>query len=102
MVKSKKKVSKVLKKEVHLPIKLPDNKVGKHLGKARRLPLPWPLRPIGRYLNDSRKELKKVTWPSRKEAWKLTFAVVMFTMVLMIIIVIADFGLSRLVERILL
>lgn len=79
--------------------KLPDNKFGRVL---RVVLVPWPLRPIGRYLNGSRKELKQVKWPSRKDTWKLTFAVVVFTTFFVIITAAADFGLSKLVERILL
>lgn len=28
--------------------------------------------PIGRYLRETRGELRKVTWPTREEAWRLT------------------------------
>ena len=28
--------------------------------------------PIGRYLRETRGELRKVTWPTRDEAWRLT------------------------------
>lgn len=28
--------------------------------------------PIGRYIRETRGELRKVTWPTREEAWRLT------------------------------
>lgn len=28
--------------------------------------------PIGRYFRETRGELRKVTWPTREEAWRLT------------------------------
>ena len=31
--------------------------------------------PIGRYLRETRGELRKVTWPTRDEAWRLTLIV---------------------------
>lgn len=92
---ARKAVRKTLGKEVNLPIKLPDNKVGKALGKKRRLP-------FAKYVGESVTEMRKVTWPSRKEAIKLTFAVIVFTGIFMIIISVADFLISNVVERILL
>ena len=57
---------------------------------------------IPKYFRESYKELKKVKWPSRKEAWKLTFAVTIFTIFFGLVIALADFVLTQLVERILL
>ena len=31
---------------------------------------------IGRYLRETRGELRKVTWPTREEAWRLTAIVI--------------------------
>jgi preprotein translocase SecE subunit len=100
--KREKKLRKAFKREVNLPIKLPKNKLGEKLGKKRKIKAPWPLGPIFRYISNSRKELKQVEWPNRKETWKLTFAVAMFTIVFMIIIALTDLGFSKLIERILL
>ena len=91
----KKAVKSALKKEVNLPIPVPDNKVGKALNKKRRLPL-------AKYVSESFTELKKVTWPSRKESLKLTFAVIVFTTIFTIFMSVADFGIGQVVERILL
>jgi preprotein translocase subunit SecE len=58
------------------------------------------LRPrIPKYFKESITELKKVTWPGRKEAWKLTLAVFIFSAFFALIIVIADFGFQKLAER---
>ena len=70
-----------------------------------------PFRFIGRFLNkvlfiqyfrDSYKELRLVTWPSRKQTIQLTFAVFIFAMSLGIAIAALDFGLNKLFELILL
>ncbi len=52
------------------------------------------------YLRASYRELKKVTWPNRKEAWRLTFAVLIFSAVFALIIALADYAFKNLVERI--
>jgi preprotein translocase subunit SecE len=58
------------------------------------------LRPrIPKYFKESITELKKVTWPGRKEALKLTLAVFIFSAFFALIIVIADFGFQKLAER---
>ncbi len=92
---TRKAVKKTLKKEVNLPIKLPDNKVGEALGKKRRLP-------FTKYVGESITEMRKVTWPSRRESLKLTFAVIIFTTIFTIFMSLADFGIGSIVERVLL
>ena len=37
--------------------------------------------PIGRYIRETRGELRKVTWPTREEAWRLTAIVLGVTAV---------------------
>ena len=91
----RKAVKNALKKEVNVPIPVPDNKVGEALTKKRRIPLV-------RYFSESWTELRKVTWPSRRESIKLTLAVIIFTTVFTIFMSIADFGIGQVVERILL
>lgn len=90
-----KAVKKALKKEVNLPIPMPKNKFGEALVAKRRIPLT-------KYFGESWKELKKVTWPNRRETLKLTMAVIIFTTVFTIFMSIADFGIGQVVERILL
>ncbi len=43
-----------------------------------------------RYLKETRAELRKVTWPTRKEAWNLTLVVVGVTVAMSIILGTAD------------
>ncbi len=80
-----------LKKEVKVPLpkKLSEGK----LGKSRRIRLP-------RYVRESLQEIRKVTWPNKKETWKLTFAVLVFTTIFTIFIVIVDYGFEKLAQRI--
>ncbi len=86
---------KVLKKEVNLPVPLPDNKVGRALKKKRRAPL-------AKYFSEAWAELRKVTWPSRKETLKLTLAVALFTAFFTVFTALLDLGITNVVERILL
>lgn len=49
------------------------------------------LRPrLPKYFREAVNELKKVTWPTRREAWKLTLAVFIFSGVFTLFIVIMD------------
>jgi len=53
------------------------------------------LRPrVPRYFREAFSELKKVTWPGRREAWKMTLAVFIFSFVFALVVVAADFGLE--------
>jgi preprotein translocase subunit SecE len=78
------------KKEVYLP--MPDNKIGRFLNKRRSF--------IPRYFKESWQELRKVTWPNRKETTKLTLAVFTFAIVFGLLVAIVDFGLDRLFRKI--
>ena len=46
--------------------------------------------PLIQYLKETRAELRKVTWPTRKEAWNLTLVVVGVTVAMSIILGFAD------------
>jgi preprotein translocase subunit SecE len=83
------RISQLLKREYHLP--LPKNRVGTVLGKRIR----WP-----RYFRDAFAEVRKVVWPTRRESLKLTFAVIMFAIILTIFTAVLDYGFSQAVERI--
>lgn len=61
-----------------------------------------PFRPIGRYFTGAWRELRQVKWPTRKASIQLTFAVVVFTAVMMGFIVALDTGFEQLVKRIIL
>ncbi len=70
-------------------------------------PVRFVLRWIGlilfpRYFRNSFKELRQVTWPGRKETWKLTFAVLVFAVVFSLFIGVVDFGLDKVIRRIVL
>lgn len=54
------------------------------------------------YFRNSWKELRKVTWPSSKDTFRLTFAVLMFSIVFGLFVTAADFGLDKLFKRIIL
>lgn len=54
------------------------------------------------YFKDAWKELKLVTWPSRRETRQLTLAVFAFAFVFGLIITIVDYGLDKIFKRIIL
>ncbi len=53
------------------------------------------------YLEEVKGELKKVTWPTRKETLSTGLAVVVLVVIIAIYLGVIDFGLSRLVRLIL-
>ncbi len=83
-------VRRVLSTSLDVPS--PKGKAGRVLSKRIRAP---------RYFRESWAELKKVTWPSRRDTWRMTGAVFLFSVVLAIITAIADFGFSKAVEKLL-
>lgn len=54
------------------------------------------------YFRNSWRELKQVTWPSRKETWQLTLAVFLFATIFGLVVAVTDFGLDKVFKRILL
>lgn len=52
---------------------------------------------IFRYLKETRAELSKVSWPSRREALNLTLIVVAVTIVMAIVLGILDYAFSQLI-----
>lgn len=88
-----KKKDGLLKKRVNVSGK------GK-LSKSVRAPR-W-LRAIGGYFVGSWRELRQVTWPTRKATWGMTLAVLLFTLVLAVIILLLDIGFEQLFKRIIL
>ena len=61
-----------------------------------------PLSPFGRYFRGAWRELKLVTWPTRKTSVQLTIAVIIFTLLLSSFIALLDYGFEQLVKRIIL
>lgn len=56
--------------------------------------------PFKGYFVNSWKELRQVTWPNRKTAWKLTFTVIMFSALFAVLTSSLDFGFERLAREI--
>lgn len=54
------------------------------------------------YFRNSWRELKQVTWPKRRDSFRLTFAVIMFATVFGIVVALLDFGLDKLFKQVLL
>ena len=54
------------------------------------------------YLRNSWKELKLVTWPTRKQSRQLTFAVLIFAIIFGAAVAVVDYGLDKLFRNILL
>ncbi len=52
------------------------------------------------YVKNSRLELQKVVWPSRKILIKHTLAVIVFSLAVAFFLGLIDFGLSKLIELI--
>lgn len=73
---------------------MPDNRVGRFLNKRRYF--------VPKYFRDSWAELKLVTWPSRRESWRLTGAVFVFAVVFGLCVTFVDKILDKVVRDILL
>ncbi len=73
-----------------------------------------PIAPIGRFLKkylrwlvpkyfiNSWRELKLVTWPTRKETWRLTAAVFIFAVVFGALVAVVDKGLDEIFKKVIL
>ncbi len=55
-----------------------------------------------RYFRNAWKEVRQVTWPNRKETWQLAFAVFVFAVIFGAMITATDYGLEKLVQKIIL
>jgi preprotein translocase subunit SecE len=56
---------------------------------------------IMQFLNDAKVELKRVTWPSRKQTMASTLVVIIIVFVMAIYFSIIDFGLAKFIKFIL-
>lgn len=56
---------------------------------------------LSQYLKDSKGEMKKVTWPTRKATVGLTWVVLIVVLVISLYLGVVDLGLSKLVKMIL-
>jgi preprotein translocase subunit SecE len=80
-------------KEFH-PVTVPEKKGVRHLNRRVRF--------VPKFIRESWVELKQVTWPTKRDAMRLTFAVFIFAAVFTIFIQVIDFVFSKLVKEILL
>jgi len=56
---------------------------------------------VRRFLREARAELKKVTWPTPKEALASTSVVIVVVIIVSIFLGIVDFGLTKIVRLVL-
>jgi preprotein translocase subunit SecE len=57
---------------------------------------------VPRYFRNSWKELRQVTWPTRRESRQLTTAVVLFATIFGLLIAVVDYGLDKIFKQVLL
>ncbi len=69
---------------------------------ARGVSMPRWIRAIGGYFYGSWRELREVSWPTRRATWGMTLAVMVFTVVLAVFILLLDIGFEQLFKRIIL
>lgn len=60
-----------------------------------------PFKAFGNYLRGAWVELKQVRWPTRGATWKMTLAVLIFSAIFVVLILLLDFGFNQLFELIL-
>ena len=79
-------------------------RVGKQSSKGlgRDVKTPRWLKAIGGYFAGSYRELRQVKWPTRRAAWSLTFAVILFTAVFVVMILSLDYGFEQLFKKVIL
>ena len=108
--KAEAKAGKVKKR----PVRRVAKAVARPLKPLKVVAKPFKIRPVRfvgrwvgrillpRYFRNAYKELRQVTWPSRRETWKLTFAVLIFATVFGFLVAITDLGLDKIIRRIVL
>jgi preprotein translocase subunit SecE len=69
---------------------------GKALDKVKQI---WFV--IQQFLKESRTELKKVTWPTPKQAIASSSVVIVITVIVSLVLGLVDFGLAKIVRMIL-
>ncbi len=71
-------------------------------GLGRDVTAPKWLRAIGSYFKGSYDELRQVKWPNRRATWSLTFAVIIFTVVFVALILGLDYAFDQLFKKVIL
>jgi len=56
---------------------------------------------IGLFLRESRVELRKVTWPTSKEALGSTSVVIVVVIIISLFLGVVDFGLTKIIKMVL-
>ncbi|MDD4730327.1 MAG: preprotein translocase subunit SecE [Desulfovibrio sp.] len=74
---------------------------GQQAQKASPANLGAKISQLKEFFEESKVEIKKVVWPSRKETVATSIAVVVFTVVVALFLGVVDFGLSQLISVIL-
>ncbi|SKA74624.1 preprotein translocase subunit SecE [Paucidesulfovibrio gracilis DSM 16080] len=74
---------------------------GQQAQKASPASLGAKISQLKEFFEESKVEIKKVVWPSRKETVATSIAVVVFTVVVALFLGVVDFGLSQLISVIL-
>jgi preprotein translocase SecE subunit len=95
--------------------KQPVRKTARVVGKPFRfVARPFRIRPVRfvfkwiglilvpRYFRNAFKELRQVTWTTRRQTWKLTFAVLVFAIIFGFLVTVTDYGLDKVIKRIVL
>jgi preprotein translocase subunit SecE len=54
--------------------------------------------PLSRYIRETRGELRKVTWPTREESWRLTLIVLGVTVLMAVFFWVFDFVFSSVIQ----
>lgn len=106
-LKTKSDAGKVKKQPVRRMVRVVASPLGYVAKPFRVRPVRFVFRWIGRiifprYFRNSFRELRQVTWPSRRETWKLTFAVLIFAVVFGFLVSATDYGLDKVIRRIVL
>ena len=87
------KAKRVLNKRVELT-------KGKALSRDVKMPR-W-LRAFFGYFSGSWRELRQVRWPNRRASWGLTLAVILFTLAMVALILLLDYGFEQLFKQVIL
>ena len=83
-----KKSEKANKKEAKKVEKA--EKKAKDEGKKKPFILFRPFCAFGRYLKESWQEIRQVRWPNRKATWKMVLAVIIYTAIFLVFILLLD------------
>ena len=82
------------------PVALKKETVEAESDKPRRIRAKNPLAPLWRYVKGAWYELRQVRWPDRRETWKMTGALLAFTLFFVVVILLLDAGFSELFKLI--